>query len=1138
MKYCVFAFVCFLSGLTASAQQLAKPSQAEISTLPAWAQEMYSDDPNVHKTDSLYNDWYRSHEFVKSYHTQYYRFWRRKNAQWVNENGLIRKPTYAAMRSVQPANPNATGWNLVGPNKVWSDNGTREGQQTNVYSLTECASNPNVLYCGTEPGEIYRSLDAGANWTLVSANEALDGGVTAIAVDPNDSAHVFAGSGDLLVVSTDAGATWNVSYALNNLSVTEILIHPTDGNLILVAAEKGFFKSTNGGATWNQIYTTACWDVKLRPSTPDYVYLLKSNPAQQRCEFFLSTDTGSTFTQQSSGWYNSSDPARYDGGARLAVSNDDPLRVYAYLIGDSKANDYGFIGVYRSNDGGVTWTLPNGPDGGPYTTSHQNLAYGQPSWTYHQGFYNCAIMADPNDADRLLIGGLNLWRSNDGGTTFTSVAGYIGGPLDIHVDMQDFRPGVNGVWVTNDGGIYYSTDFFTSNNQVRMDGVHGSDFWGFGHGWNEDVMVGGLYHNGTIAYHENYPSGEFLQLGGAEPASGYVNPGVNRRVYSSDIGGAVLPLSIGTPIQRFGVGMWPNESYWAAESSEMKFDPTCYNTVWIGNENKLYRSTDGGAAYNLVYTFGTNVNADLSYMEISMSNNDVMYVVQRPATGNIGKLWKTTDGGTTWNQLTIPLGISSRILITLSPTDEDSLWIAYPGGANGSKIFQSGDGGATWNNLSSSLLDNQEARSILCVGATNGGIYYCTHTTVYYRNNSMSNWTVDNTGLPVYMNTLYARPFYKEGKIRVSTYGRGVWENTFNDQPSRPVAYAQVDKLSYTLNCDPDTFHFEDHSILNHTGASWQWNFQGGNPATSTQRNPDVVYTTPGTYLVTLTITDASAQTDTDSLTITVNAYQQNTNLSEGFQTGFPPIGWWNDNPDNGPQWSLSTTAGGYGNSTQSAIFDNYIYDSQGTYDDLRIRVDMTQQPGDFMNFDYAYAEYGFPYSDSLEILVSTDCGVTFTSLWRKGGSQLATAPSLTSATFVPTATQWATDSVDLTAYTNNPDLLIAFRNHGHWGQAVYVDNINLGTISSVEDNSVSSGNAFLFPSVSNGAQSFTFMSTTNERFTLYMFDQSGRVIHSGTYTNGQQVQHETLATGVYYWRAISDSMIRTGKVLVSDSRR
>ncbi len=63
-------------------------------------------------------------------------------------------------------------------------------------------------------------------------------------------------------------------------------------------------------------------------------------------------------------------------------------------------------------------------------------------------------------------------------------------------------------------------------------------------------------------------------------------------------------------------------------------------------------------------------------------------------------------------------------------------------------------------------------------------------------------------------------------------------------------------------------------------------------------------------------------------------------------------------------------------------------------------------------------------------------------------------------------------------------------------------------------------------------------MSTTNEQFTLYLFDQSGRVIHNGTYTNGQQVQHETLATGVYYWRAISDSMIRTGKVLVSDSRR
>lgn len=1137
MKKAIFATVLLLSVFVLKAQQLAKPSQTEISTLPSWAQEMYSDDPNVHRTDSLYNSWYGSHTFVKTYHTQYYRFWRRKNIMWVNDDGFIRKPVSQAFRTTQPISSSMAPWTLIGPEKVWGEDGGRQGQQTNVYSLSECAAAPNVVYCGTEPGEIYKSVDAGANWFCVSGSEQLDGGVSAVCVDPNDSAKVFAGSGDLLMVSDDAGATWNVSYALNNLGVNEILIHPINSDCIMFTSEKGFYKSYDGGQTWTQIYSQTCWDVKMRPNSPNHVYLLKTNPAQQMCEFYLSTDTGTSFTQQTSGWYSSTNNARFDGGARMAISPDDPMRVYAYLIGDSKPNDFGFIGLYRSNDGGVTWTLPNGPNGGPYTAGHMNLAYGSPTWTYNQGYYNCAIMADPNDADELLIGGLNLYRSGDGGATFTSVAGYVGGPLDMHVDMQDFRPGTNGVWITNDGGIYYSIDFFNSNNQVRMDGVHGSDFWGFGTGWNEDVMVGGLYHNGNIAHHDNYGVGEFLQLGGAEPPSGYVNPGDNKQVYSSELGGVYLPNAIGQPLQWSSIGMWPNESYWACESSDMVFDPTCYSIAWIGNENKLYKSTDGGGSYNLVYAFGSNVASRLSYFEICRTNTSVMYVVQRPASGNIGKLWKTTDGGVNWTQLTIPAGTSSRMMITVSPSDEDSLWLAYPGGSNGFKVFLSANGGASWTNLSTTMLDNQEGRSILCVGATNGGVYYCTNTTVYYRNNTMSNWVVDNTGLPVYMNTLYARPFYRDGKIRVSTYGRGIWENQFIDQPTHPIALPQVDKLNYVLNCNADTFHFEDHSVLNHAGATWSWSFPGGSPATSTQRNPDVVYTTPGSYTVTLTVTDGNAQSDSETLVITVSAYQNNTNLQEGFQTAFPPQGWFQENPDNGPQWSVSTQAGGYGQSTQSCIFDNYVYDSQGTTDDMRIRVDMTQQVSSMLFFDYAYAEYGFPYSDSLAVLVSLDCGATFTSLWRKGGSQLATAPSNTTATFVPLAAEWATDSVDLSVYASQPDVLIAFRNYGHWGQALYVDNINIGTTLTVASPVATQGNAMLTPTAITEGQKFTLYTTSTETFKVEILDQNGKQVHLGQYTNGQTIETGNLPAGVYYWRAISDSMIRMGKAMVVSRR-
>ena len=117
----------------------------------------------------------------------------------------------------------------------------------------------------------------------------------------------------------------------------------------------------------------------------------------------MSVNSGLNFTVQSTGWYTSNDPVRNDGGARIGVSVADPNKVYAYLIGESKADDNGYIGVYRSDDGGVTWSLPNGPIGGPYNAVHQNLAIGSPGWQYWQGFYNCAFMVSSGDI---------LWKTN------------------------------------------------------------------------------------------------------------------------------------------------------------------------------------------------------------------------------------------------------------------------------------------------------------------------------------------------------------------------------------------------------------------------------------------------------------------------------------------------------------------------------------------------------------------------------------------------------------------------------------------------------------------------------------------------------------------------------------------------------
>ena len=878
---------------------------------------MYAENPNVFEVDQAYRSHFKQHPCVKSYHTQYYKRWRRAVNNRINDQGFIIEYTAEEILAQRTEyekrleSDKASNWSVVGPLFNTEGGGAQGSGQANIYSIDQCFAVPTVMYAGTEPGEVYKSTDEGQNWFQVTKTIDFGSGVTAVEVHPVNPDVAFAGGNLGLFRTLDGGISWTNVLPQTNFNVNEILMNPSNDQIIMVASDKGLHRSTDGGNTWSQLFTQKAYDLKINTGNDNIIYMVKNNPSLIRAEFFRSTDMGATWTIQSNGWYGSTDPDRNDGGARIAVSEADPNRVYAYLIGESKANDYGFIGVYRSNDGGITWTLPNGPTGGPYTASHPNLAYGYPDWTYHQGFYNCAITASNADADRILIGGLNLWRSDDGGITFTSVAGYVGGPLSMHVDMQDFRNIGTTTWITTDGGIYRSDSFYTSDPEFRMDGLHGSDYWGFGSGWNEDVLVGGLYHNGNLAHHENYGEGVFLELGGGEAPTGYVNPGNNRKTYFSDIGGKTLPVDLNDPITNFSMGMSPNESYWAAESSELEFHPNCYSIAYLGRDNKLWKTEDGGGSYNVLHTFGTAAQDQIKYIEVSSSNPDIIFVNQQPASGSVGKLWKTVNGGITWDQLTIPSGNSRRMLLTIDPTDANKIWIAYPGGSNGNKVFQSTNGGLVWSSITPSLLNNESIQTLVHVAGTNGALYAGTSRAVYYRDEA-GNWSIDNAGLPTYTNVNIIRPFYRDGKVRLASYGKGIWESSLSEQPSLPIARITVDKLSQTVLCASDSFYFEDHSFLNHLNASWSWQFPTGTPSNSSERNPAVFFNAEGNHLAILTITDGNGNQDVDSLFVSVTNFDAPSIVTEDFQGAFLPEGWFMTNVDNNGQWSLNSSVGGY----------------------------------------------------------------------------------------------------------------------------------------------------------------------------------------------------------------------------------
>lgn len=254
---------------------------------------------------------------------------------------------------------------------------------------------------------------------------------------------------------------------------------------------------------------------------------------------------------------------------------------------------------------------------------------------------------------------------------------------------------------------------------------------------------------------------------------------------------------------------------------------------------------------------------------------------------------------------------------------------------------------------------------------------------------------------------------------------------------------------SFTANrttvCPGQTVIFTNLSTGSPTATTWT--FAGGTPSTSAVSNPTITYNTPGSYSVQLVATNSNGSS-TYSVAAYINVVSAaSLPLVQDFQSAtYPPTNWYiNDAGNDNIKWKLKTTAG-Y-NSTQSTVFDNWSDSITPTRDELKTYVNLSSFSSAKMTFYRSYSQtFASPYVDTLQIGVSTNCGTSTTYPYLKGGSQLATATTSSSAApFTPTATtQWVKDSIDLTPYVGQANVMIAFINRGHYGDAIYLDNINI----------------------------------------------------------------------------------------------
>ncbi len=234
--------------------------------------------------------------------------------------------------------------------------------------------------------------------------------------------------------------------------------------------------------------------------------------------------------------------------------------------------------------------------------------------------------------------------------------------------------------------------------------------------------------------------------------------------------------------------------------------------------------------------------------------------------------------------------------------------------------------------------------------------------------------------------------------------------------------------------------------IANASGGTFPFTYQWDNGANTASLNGLCA----GTYNV--TVTDANNCVQVSSAAVNAPTAPQALPYQQGFEsTIFPPAGMTLNNPTGDEWlWDRTSAASGFGTSAASALFDNYNDDDgsiRGTKDWLILpALNLSGSSNTELTFDWAHTSYAgssTPDTDSLLVWITTDCGINWTEIFRMGGTDYESAPA-TASNFVPTANQWQSQTLSLSAYDGQANVQVAFLNHSDWGNNAYLDNISI----------------------------------------------------------------------------------------------
>lgn len=993
-----------------------------------------------------------------------------------------------------------TTWTPTGPNLFPTNISGQINGIGRVSQLKFHPTNPLKMYAVSSSGGLWVSTDSANTWTKTGSDNLPATACASVCVDYTDDNILYLGTGDAnyydgdfgIWKSTDAGATWTQSTTgLGNLLPIEILMSPTNNSVLVTATENGIYKTTNAGASWSLVKAGGDFtDMQFQPGSSTTLY------AVTHSQFWKSTDFGSTWVQTTAGV---TIPGGGSGnGMRIAVSAASPNTVYVGMV---KQNGT----ILKSTNSGASFTTV-------YTSTTQSIVgYDAADVGGGQGNYNFSMTADPFNANNLFVVSHVVWRSTNGGVSWTQLTDWW---ANLHTDMHGiaYHPTFAGkLYSINDGGVWRSLD--NGDNWVqKSNGLGATEIYHASQSpIKQDMISIGTQDNGELYFSSGSWKTNRGGDWGSRSAFDYLT---NNMVYYYENGERRIVT---------GSDVSYNLPFTPTNNIVLEFRKNIITTGFSGEQN-VWRTTNLNAAtptWTQISTFNQQVKA----MNSSPADSSMFYVVT--ASNRIYRSDNVLSASPTFTMYTSPASTALYASIAGIKSNPNIVYVSC-----GSKVYRSANKGATWTDVTSNLpvgvniikIYHDEYNS-------NEGMYVCNAKGVYYKEVGSALWTNISYNLPTVANIqdfMVYNPGTTASLIRVAYYGRGVWELPLNvSMPPGPSF-----SVSENTICPGTTVNFTDLSTGSPT--AWSWSFPGGTPSTSTLQNPTVTYPTVGTYNVTLSVTNGFGTNSLTETSYMIVSSAQTLPFSEGFATSVTPPNWSNyDYAGNGEMWEHSTTVGGFGTSSQSVFFDNYNYDANGERDELRTPLfDFTAASHPIMTFDRSYAMYSGAYNDSLVILISDDCGQTYTSLYSKNATALATAPDFTSAIFVPTAGQWDKDTIDLLAYGGQNNIMFAFQNRGHYGQALYLDNINLSNLLTTDIDQNSNSSISVYPNPSTGQFNFKGLKKGEK---IEVFDVTGNKVYETLFNSDiQSIDISERAKGIYFYRITKEmQLVQSGEMSV-----